>query len=117
MRPCQLNYLTDAYEIYAASAIAACSCSRSLLAVVLPFASAPMFARLGIAGACSLLGGLSVLMCAIPFVFIWKGERLREASGFCRLLKMARAEREEQGRRDAQAAAQEDVKRTGEEGQ
>ncbi|KAF3766489.1 MFS general substrate transporter [Cryphonectria parasitica EP155] len=77
-----LNYLTDAYEIYAASANAAASCSRSLLATVLPFAATPMFNRLGIDGACSLLGGLSCLMCVIPFVFIWKGERLRAGSRF-----------------------------------
>lgn len=97
----KLNYLTDAYEIYAASANAAASCSRSLLATVLPFASAPMFARLGIAGACSLLGGLSCVMCAIPFVFIWKGERLRELSGFCRALREARERVAREKERDA----------------
>ncbi|KAJ4344047.1 hypothetical protein N0V85_009822, partial [Neurospora sp. IMI 360204] len=53
-----LNYLTDAYEIFAASANAAASCSRSLLATLLPLATAPMFHRLGIWGACSLLGGM-----------------------------------------------------------
>ncbi|CAN8104551.1 unnamed protein product [Discula destructiva] len=95
-----LNYLTDAYEIYAASANAAASCSRSLLATVLPFASAPMFARMGIAGACSLLGGLSCLMCVIPFVFIWKGEKLREASGFCRMLRAAREATEKEASRE-----------------
>lgn len=88
----QLNYLVDAYEIYAASANAAASCSRSLLATVLPFASTPMFASLDIAGACSVLGALSCVMCIVPFVFIWKGERLREASGFCRSLKAAKME-------------------------
>lgn len=99
----KLNYLTDAYEIYAASANAAASCSRSLLATVLPFASAPMFARLGIAGACSLLGGLSCVMCVIPFVFIWKGERLRELSGFCRALREARERVAREKERDADA--------------
>lgn len=99
-----LNYLVDAYEIFAASANAAASCSRSLLAVILPFATTPMFRRLGIAGACSLLGGLSCLMCAIPFIFIWKGERLRAGSAFCILLKKEKEEMarkvEEQRRRE-----------------
>ena len=81
------NYLTDAYEVYAASANAASSCSRSLLATVLPLATAPMFAKLGISGACSLLGGLTAFACIIPFIFIWKGDRIRDNSKFCRIIK------------------------------
>ncbi|KAL2759835.1 hypothetical protein ACRALDRAFT_1079201 [Sodiomyces alcalophilus JCM 7366] len=100
-----LNYLTDAYEIFAASANAAASMARSLLAVVLPLATVPMFDRLGIAGACSLLGGLSALMCVIPFLFIWKGETIRANSRFCIALreqKEAMARRVEgQRRREA----------------
>ncbi|KAF7553801.1 hypothetical protein G7046_g7002 [Stylonectria norvegica] len=82
-----LNYLTDAYEIFAASANAAASCCRSLFAVILPLATSHMFRKLGIAGACSLLGGLSALMCAIPFIFIWKGPSIRRRSPFCIALK------------------------------
>lgn len=89
-----LNYLTDAYEIFAASANAAASCCRSLLATVLPFASIPMFTQLGISGACSLLGGLTLLMYAIPFLFIWQGERLWAGSRFCIALKERKAELE-----------------------
>lgn len=87
-----LNYLTDAYEVFAASANAIASCCRSLLATVLPFAATPMFTRLGISGACSLLGGLTLLMCAIPFLFIWQGERLRAGSRFCIALQERKAE-------------------------
>ncbi|KAI1128231.1 major facilitator superfamily transporter [Nemania abortiva] len=87
-----LNYLTDAYEIFAASANAAASSARSLLAVVLPLATAPMFQRLGISGALSLLGGLSLLLCTIPFIFLWKGERLRAGSAFCIALKASKLE-------------------------
>lgn len=103
-----LNYLTDAYEIFAASANAAASCSRSLLATILPFASVPMFSRLGIAGACSLLGGLSCVMCAVPFLFIWKGERLRAGSRFCILL---REEKEEMARKVEAQRQREDMRR------
>jgi MFS family permease len=91
-----LNYLADAYEIYSASANAAASTCRSLLATVLPLATAPMFARLGIAGACSLLGGLSAGMCVIPFVFIKYGARIRAGSAFCIYLKERREEMERQ---------------------
>ncbi|CAK7237460.1 hypothetical protein SCUCBS95973_009967 [Sporothrix curviconia] len=87
-----LNYLTDAYEIFAASANAAASCCRSLLATVLPLATARMFQRLTIPGACSLLGGLSLLMCAIPFLFIWKGEKIRAGSKFCIALRERKIE-------------------------
>ena len=89
-----LNYLTDAYEIFAASANAAASSCRSIFAVVLPLATAPMFQRLGISGACSLLGGLSALMCIIPFVFFFQGERLRAGSKFCMALKERKLEME-----------------------
>lgn len=93
-RPTQLNYITDAYEIFAASANAAASCTRSVLGTVLPFACTPMFRRLGIAGACSLLGGLSCLVSIIPFLFIWKGERLRAGSRFCIALRERKEEME-----------------------
>lgn len=90
-----LNYLTDAYEIYAASANAAASTCRSTLAVVLPLATSHMFQSLGVSGACALLGGLSAGMCVIPFIFIIKGPAIRAGSKFCIALK----ERNEEIRR------------------
>lgn len=82
-----LNYLTDAYEIYAASAMAAASCCRSIAGAVLPLAATPMYTRLGVAWASSLLGFLSLGMCFVPFVFLWKGDVIRERSKFCNFLK------------------------------
>ncbi|RDA91706.1 hypothetical protein CP533_2350 [Ophiocordyceps camponoti-saundersi (nom. inval.)] len=76
------NYLTDAYRVFAASAHAAVSCSRSVFAVLLPLISPLLFARLGIGGACALLGGLSTAMCLVPFVFLYKGPSLRRRSRF-----------------------------------
>ncbi|POR31741.1 Polyamine transporter 3 [Tolypocladium paradoxum] len=104
-----LNYLTDAYEIFAASANAAASCCRSLLAVVLPLATSRMFDTLGISGACALLGCLSAGMCVIPFIFIWKGPSIRSRSRFCIALmerkeKMQR--RAEEDRQKLERAAQ-----------
>ncbi|KAG9257688.1 major facilitator superfamily domain-containing protein [Emericellopsis atlantica] len=87
-----LNYLTDAYDSFAASANAVASMCRSLLAVVLPLATSHMFNNLGISGACSLLGGLTAVMCAIPFVFIWKGPDIRARSKFCIALRERREE-------------------------
>ncbi|KAH9893852.1 major facilitator superfamily transporter [Xylariomycetidae sp. FL2044] len=105
-----LNYITDAYEIFAASANAAASSARSTCAVVLPLATTPMFLSLGINGACSVLAGLSLLMCLIPFIFIWKGERIRAGSKFCIALKEKKLEMEkkknkEQKRKQARSKA------------
>ncbi|RNJ59531.1 hypothetical protein D7B24_002140 [Verticillium nonalfalfae] len=104
-----LNYLTDAYESFAASANAAASMARSFLAVVLPLATRPLFDRLGVAGASALLGGLSAVMVPIPFIFIWKGDRIRAASPFCIALRQQEDEREREAdwrrRRREQAAA------------
>ncbi|KAM0149820.1 hypothetical protein ACHAQE_003896 [Botrytis cinerea] len=82
-----LNYLTDAYEVFAASAMAASSCCRSLAGAVLPFAAKPMYTKLGVPWASSLLAFLSLLMCGIPVIFTWKGDRIREGSVFCQELK------------------------------
>lgn len=82
-----LNYITDAYEVYAASGMAATSFSRSIFGAVLPLAAAPMYKTLGVSWASSLLGFLSLAMSVIPFVFIKYGDRIRENSRFCQELK------------------------------
>lgn len=87
-----INYLADAYEIFAASAMAATSCSRSIFGAVLPFAGLPMYNKLGIAWASSLLGFLSLAMTVVPFVFIKYGDRIREGSPFCQELKARKRE-------------------------
>lgn len=95
-----LNYLVDAYEIFSASAMAAASCSRSLFAVILPFAARPMYETLGIAWACSLLGFISIALGVIPFMFLRFGDRIRANSKFCRELvaKKEELEREKERR-------------------
>ncbi|KAL8820768.1 MAG: hypothetical protein Q9223_001084 [Gallowayella weberi] len=82
-----INYVGDAYEVFAASAMAATSACRSIFGAVLPIAARPMYAGLGIAWASSLLGFLSLGMCVIPFAFIGYGDRIRANSKFCRELK------------------------------
>lgn len=88
-----LNYITDAYEIFAASAMAASSFSRSLFGALLPLAAKPMYQRLGISWASSLLGFLSLAMTMIPFAFLKYGDRIRANSRFCNELK-ARTQQE-----------------------
>lgn len=71
-----LNYITDAYEMYAASGMAATSCCRSLLGAILPLAVAPTYKSLGVSWASSLLGFLPLAMCIIPFALIKYGNRI-----------------------------------------
>ncbi|KAL1650867.1 hypothetical protein SLS58_000986 [Diplodia intermedia] len=78
-----LNYLVDAYEIFAASAMAAAGTSRSVFGAALPFAARPVYRALGVARACSLLGGVMLALCAIPFVFWRFGDAIRARSAFC----------------------------------
>ena len=82
-----LNYLTDAYETLSASAQSAASCTRSILGAVLPLAAKPMFSRLGVPWACSLIAFLSLGVSVIPFAFIRYGDRIRDNSKFCQELK------------------------------
>ena len=94
-----LNYLTDAYEIFAASAMAAASTCRSLFGALLPLAATPMYDKLGVAWASSLLGFLSLGMAIIPFAFIKYGNKIRAHSKFCQQLrekKRAEAEKHAQ---------------------
>ncbi|RKK19610.1 hypothetical protein BFJ65_g6325 [Fusarium oxysporum f. sp. cepae] len=84
-----LNYITDAYRQYSASAQAASSTMRSITAVVLPLAAPSMYENLGIQWACSLLGFFTLVLACIPFVFIRYGEALRKRSPFCQKLSTA----------------------------
>lgn len=90
-----INYMADAYEIFAASAMAASTITRSIFGAVLPFAGLPMYRKLGIPWATSLLGFSSLAMTIVPFVFIKYGHRIRAGSKFCRELQERKREMEE----------------------
>ncbi|KAI9732441.1 MAG: hypothetical protein M1834_001649 [Cirrosporium novae-zelandiae] len=81
-----LNYLADAYKEFAASAMAAASCSRSIFGAVLPLAATPMYNALGIGWGNSLLAFLSLGMSLGSFVFLKYGDRVRANSKFCQEL-------------------------------
>ncbi|KAJ5232129.1 hypothetical protein N7468_005085 [Penicillium chermesinum] len=97
-----LNYLTDAYETFSASAQSAASCTRSILGAVLPLAAKPMFNTLGVHWACSLIAFLALAVSLIPFGFIRYGDRIRGNSKFCQELRQIKeAERREWEREGA----------------
>lgn len=108
-----LNYLVDAYEIFAASAMAAASFSRSSFGAVLPFGAKPMYRALGVPWACSLLGFFSLALCAIPFIFLKFGPKMRERSKFCQYLAQKKREEAEAREREADGRHPEDVEVAG----
>lgn len=77
-----VNYLTDAYEKYAASALSAASLGRNSFGAFLPLASQPLFNTLGFGWAGSLLGFIGLAMTAIPIVLLFKGREIRASSPF-----------------------------------
>jgi DHA1 family multidrug resistance protein-like MFS transporter len=77
-----LNYLVDAYLMFAASAIAANTFLRSLAGAGFPLFSQAMFDTLGVNWAGTLLGCVAFVLVPIPVGFYYYGERLRMKSAF-----------------------------------
>jgi MFS transporter, DHA1 family, multidrug resistance protein len=77
-----LNYLTDSYLMYAASALAANTVARSACGAAAPLFTGQMFTALGVGGGGSLIGGVACLLAPIPFIFYKYGARIRTRSKF-----------------------------------
>lgn len=77
-----LNYITDSYLMYAASALAANTICRSAAGSAAPLFTEYMFSALGVGGAGSLIAGVACLLAPIPFVFYRYGEPIRKRSKF-----------------------------------
>lgn len=79
-----INYLTDAYERYAASALSATSLSRNVTSGLLPLSSIALFEHLGFGWAGSLLGFVGVALSIVPVILVLKGPEIRRRSLFMR---------------------------------
>lgn len=77
-----LNYLTDTYLVYAASALAANTICRSACGAAAPLYTQKMFNALGVGGGGSLIGGVACLLAPIPFLFYKYGATIRDRSKF-----------------------------------
>ncbi|KAK7754396.1 hypothetical protein SLS62_003689 [Diatrype stigma] len=82
-----MNYLANAYGIYAASALAGNAVTRSFFGGTLPLAGPSMYAALTPRWAGTLLGLLEVAMIPIPIVFYVYGARIRAKSKIIRELR------------------------------
>ncbi|KAF1988651.1 MFS general substrate transporter [Aulographum hederae CBS 113979] len=71
------TYLVDVFTLHAASAMAANTVLRSVVAAIVPLAGEKMFATLGLGWGASLLGFVAIACIPIPIFFIKYGERIR----------------------------------------
>ena len=72
-----MNYLIDAYTIYAASVLAANSVLRSLFGAVFPLFTVQMFHNLGIHWASTIPAFLALVCAPFPFIFYKYGKSIR----------------------------------------
>jgi len=77
-----LNYLVDAYLMFAASAIAANTFLRSLCGAGFPLFATYMFDGMGVQWAGTLLGCVALLLVPVPVWFLYKGAEIRSKSTF-----------------------------------
>jgi predicted membrane protein len=81
-----LTYVTDAYRIYSASALASSMILRSIAGALFPLAADPLYAKLGVAWGTSVLGFASLGCIPIPFALLYFGPWIRKQSAFCQRL-------------------------------
>ncbi|KAI1344020.1 major facilitator superfamily domain-containing protein [Xylariaceae sp. FL0016] len=75
-----LNYLVDAYLMFAASAIAGNTFLRSLCGAGFPLFATYMFNGMGIQWASTLLGCVAAVLVPIPVIFYLYGAKIRQKS-------------------------------------
>ena len=76
------SYVVDAYGIHAASAMAAITVLRNILAAALPLAGPPLFSRLGLGMGCTIFGLAMLIFVPVPIVLMRHGEKLRGREQF-----------------------------------
>ncbi|KAJ5166958.1 major facilitator superfamily domain-containing protein [Penicillium canariense] len=81
-----LTYVTDAYKIYSASALASSVIMRSIAGALFPLAADPLYAKLGVSWATSILGFASMVCIPIPLALLYYGPWIRKRSPFCQRL-------------------------------
>jgi MFS family permease len=95
-----VNYLTDSYEKYAASALSAASLGRNTFGAFLPLAAYELFTRLGYGWAGSLLGFVGLALSVVPVVLVLYGERIRARSPFMKEASLSSNGENDVGERD-----------------
>jgi DHA1 family multidrug resistance protein-like MFS transporter len=102
-----LNYLVDAYLMFAASAIAANTFMRSIFGGIFPLFATYMFNGMGIQWASTLLGCVALVLVPMPVVFYVFGKRIRAKSKFAPAPDIAQDKRRDEESRYTQEEAAE----------
>lgn len=98
-----VNYLADAYEKYAASALSAASLGRNTFGAFLPLASQALYTNLGFQWASSLLGFIGLALSVVPVILLLKGPDIRARSPF--MSESTYDEEEAENRRNSTASS------------
>ncbi|CZR50320.1 related to fluconazole resistance protein [Phialocephala subalpina] len=77
-----LNYIIDAYLMFAASAIAGNTFLRSSFAAIFPLFARYMYDGIGINYGQTLIGGVAAVLVPLPFLFYFFGKKIRAKSTF-----------------------------------
>ncbi|KAA8909371.1 hypothetical protein TRICI_004537 [Trichomonascus ciferrii] len=83
---CAINYIVDAYLVYAASALAGNTLLRSTFGAVFPLFASAMFHNLGTNWAGTLIGCIAVLLLPVPILFYKFGKSIRSKSKYAFVL-------------------------------
>jgi len=75
-------YIIDSYEIYAASALTFVTFTRYLAAGGMTVVGVPFYKNLETHWVLTILGGISLLMTPIPYIFYKYGYIIRRRSQF-----------------------------------
>lgn len=107
-----MNYLIDAYTIFAASVLAANSVLRSLFGTAFPLFTTQMYDNLGIHWASTIPAFLALACVPMPFLFYKYGPKIRESckyaaqsAAFMQKLQQASAGAPTSDEEDAQTVA------------
>ena len=84
------SYLTDTYNIYASSAVAAQSFCRNVLGATIPLYIDQMLERMTFQGGLSFLGGVGVLLTFVPWALVIWGPAIRARSPIAKSLSEER---------------------------
>ncbi|KAJ9480091.1 putative drug/proton antiporter YHK8 (putative) [Pseudozyma hubeiensis] len=95
-----IDYMIAAYGPYSASATGGNALARDFLAGISAMYSTPLYNRLGLEWASTLLAFLAILVAIPAYVFYWKGPQIRERSKFAQSLSEDR--KKNSGRRTDQ---------------
>jgi len=72
-----MNYMVDTFTQYSASAVAANTFMRGVLAGALPLCIGPMYDHIGVAWGSTVFGCFAALLVPVPFLFFFWGKYIR----------------------------------------